>query len=151
MHAGHLGPAVVLETILRAGVPLEATLTNAYGPERGYPGVYGISVLFHPGWDVDQLAHAGYFRHGQISYATVAAIQAALAAAGPGPGYALLLTHTPTVALPDHHTLGVALTQSAHVSPGAGPVAVALQTLPADAAHALSGVFTTSPNPYRQP
>lgn len=146
MNAIHLA-SVVLETILRAGVPLEATLTNAYGPERGFPGVYGISVLFHPGWDVDQLAHAGYFRHGQISYATVAAIQATLAAAGPG--YAVLLTHTPTVALPDHHTLGVALAQNA--GPGPGAVVVPLQTLPADAAHALSGVFTTIPNPYRHP
>lgn len=130
--------SVVLETILRAGVPLEATLTNAYGPERGYGDVYGISVLFHPGWDINQLAHAGYFRHGQISYATVGAIQSALTTAGSG--YDLLLTHTPTVALPDHHTLGVALARST----------TPLQILPADAANALSGVFSTIPNPYRQ-
>lgn len=138
MSAVNLGPAVVLDTILRAGVPLETNLINAYGPERGYPGVFGISVLFHPGWNVDQLAHAGYFRHGQISYATVGAIQIALAAAAPT-GYDLVLTHTPTVALPDHHTLGVAQN------------GIPLQSLPADAAHALSTVFATMPNPHRQP
>ncbi len=126
--------AVVLEFILRSGVPLEATLVNNYGPERGYPGVFGLSVLHHVGYSVDQLAQAGHFPHGRISYAVVQQLRDALTHAG----YEMLLTHTPTAVLPDHHTLGVARGGTA------------LQNLPSDAAQALGAALTTITNAYRQ-
>lgn len=127
--------AVVLELVLRAGVPLEATLVIAYGPDPDYAGVYGLSVVFHPGYTVDQLAQVGHFRHGQISYGMVRQLRDALTHAG----YTMLLIHTPTAALPDHHTLAIA------------QGGTLVQTLPSDAAQALGAAFTTIKNPHRQP
>src|SRR5262249_36195212 len=95
-------------------------------------GVSGLSVTFHPGYTLDQLAQAAHLPHLSISYATVQAVQQALTQAG----YDLILASTPTATNPDHHTLGV------------GQGGVNLPTLPPSAANALASVLRTAPNPH---
>jgi hypothetical protein len=126
-----------LELIFRAGTPTGFNLQAAYGPDATRTDLFGLSVLFHAGWNVDQLARAGNFRHSMVSFAAVTQLRAALQLIG----YDLLLTATPSRLLPAHHTLSV--TRQGLI----------LADLPADAAQALSSVLlpNTVPNPYMRP
>jgi hypothetical protein len=127
------------EIVLRAGdakhPQAKATLHNAYGLDKAYPDVIGISVLFKIGASLDDLMREGHFRHSKVSYAPVGRIVSELASVG----YELVLYVTPDLArgLPDHHTLAVAR---------AGAV---LQALPDDGADALLRVLTVRDNLYQ--
>jgi hypothetical protein len=124
-----------LEVIVRGGQPTETNLMRGYREFIRRHGVYGFSIVLHPGYTVDQLARAARFRHGRIAYATVQELQGALAVAG----YNLILIKTPTAALPDHHTLSV--------EQGGVP----LPALPLAAAQALSTAFHEMSNTYPSP
>ncbi len=127
--------AVALAFAARGGQPTEANLVRGYGAFTPRPGVYGLSVVFHPGYTLDQLLRVAQFPHSRVGYATIAEVEMALTQAG----YELVLTKTPTRKYVDHHTLGVA------------QGGVALRSLPADAARALTGVLHEIPNPYIAP
>lgn len=125
---------VVTDFVLRGGKSLAQDLQDNY---RRSPQLPGVSVLFHPGYDVDALARAGHFRHGSLTYATVAQLEQALAQVG----YEMQLRSTPSANNPEHHSLLVA--QNGNVFPD----------LPDAAAQALSQEFAKNivPNPYQQP
>ena len=125
---------VVTELVLRGGRSIAQDLQDNY---RRNPTLPGLSVTFHPGYDVDTLARVGHFKHRTISFATVEQLQQALVAEG----YTLQIQHTPSAATPEHHSLLV----SQH-----GTI---LPDLPDAAAHALSQEFGKNvvPNPYQQP
>src|SRR5579863_2037438 len=92
---------VVMDLVLRGGKSLAQDLQDNY---RRSPTLPGLSVVFHPGYDVDALARTGHFRHTNTSYATVAQLQQSLTALG----YEMQLLSTPSGANPDHHSLLVA-------------------------------------------
>lgn len=105
-------PSIQGDLIVRAGdvtAPSARTIMQrAYA--RGYRDrsgaqLPGVSVLFRPGATFDELAREGQFPNARLSYGPVAAVRGTLAAAG----YELALYVTPSVDLPDHHTLAVAL------------------------------------------
>jgi|GEM_PF-3091309 len=127
---------VVTDLVLRGGKSLAQDLQDNY---RRSPTLPGLSVIFHPGYDVAALAQAGHFKHGKISYATVAQLQQTLATVGYG--MQLLSTPSPNGINPDHHSLLVM--QQGNVLP----------TLPDAAAQALSTEFAKNivENPYQQP
>lgn len=106
-------PGIQGDLIVRAGdvttPPARAIMQRAY--TRGFRDnsgaqLPGVSVLFRPGATFDELAREGQFLNARLSYGPVATIRGALAAAG----YELVLYVTPSVDLPDHHTLAVART-----------------------------------------
>jgi hypothetical protein len=125
---------VVMETILRGGLSLAKDLQVNYTKSASVPG---ISVMFHPGYDIDALAHAGHFRHNAISYTSVAQLQQALGTIG----YEIVLRATPSPNNPDHHSLLVS--KHGQIQP----------TLLDDVAQALAQEFGKNivPNPYKQP
>lgn len=125
---------VLLDFVVRGGTPDAGRFTQRYTPVRGYPGVYGLSVTFHPGFTLDQLAWVAQQPHTQLHYATVAELRVALAPLG----YDLVLVRTPSRANPDHCSLSVA--------PSGGG---AVPTLPLDVAQALTGAFHVTLNPYQ--
>ena len=53
------------EIVIRAGdltkVTARVELQAGYGPFIGHPGVFGLSVVFHQGFDLDALAKAATF------------------------------------------------------------------------------------------
>lgn len=125
---------VVTETVLRGGQSLAKDLEDNYLRNSSIPG---LSVIFHPGFDVDALARSGHFKHRTISYATVAQLEQALQLAG----YGMELRAIPSSNNPDHHSLLVV--ERGH----------ALPSLPTAAAQALASEFGKNivPNPYQQP
>lgn len=110
-------------------------LKAGYGPYIGRPGVFGLSVIFHQGFDLDALAKAAHFPNGRIGYSVIAHIQEELA--NLNADYAMLLFITPTRRYVDHHTL--AITCNGQIE----------TTLEDDVADALLRAFTVVPNPYK--
>jgi len=99
------------EIVLRAGNPTDPnarrSMKAAYErTDPMYPDTIGLSVLFHPGATVDELAREGSFRHPKLGYAMVSHLMQALVQVG----YELVLFVTPhpelPIPLPDHHSLG---------------------------------------------
>jgi len=88
--------------VVRAGQAKPQDLQKGYGEHRGAPGIYGVSVQYQPGLTVDELAAAGRFPNGQISYQTFGK----LFIAASGEGYILYLAKTPGTGFP--YTLGAA-------------------------------------------
>lgn len=77
--------------VVRGGMATPGNLIQGSGPVRGYGGLTGFSVTTARGMSVDQLAFAGRYPNGQISYSTTAALSAAGApvVATPQPGMPL--------------------------------------------------------------
>lgn len=126
---------VLLEFVLRGGGPDVQRMIDRYEKDQQYPGVYGLSSIFHPGFTLDQLARSAWQPHTRIHYATVAELIAALGTLG----YDLVLTPTPHPGNPDHATLSI------------GRQGVILTSMPRDAAQALVQAFHVAPNPYQRP
>jgi hypothetical protein len=124
-----------MEWVVRGGIATTDRLQKGYGEHRGMRGVFGFSVQYAPGKTVEELAQVGRIRNGQISFATVDDIRAALHPIG----YAMRLVKCPGQGF--HHTFAVVYDASGMM----------LQTLPDDAAQALQRVFRQRPNPYRLP
>ena len=108
--------------IVRGGVVTPQQLTNGVREHLAVPGLFGFSVQFNPGLSREQMAAAGQFPHGQISYTTESELMAAAEAnpserliKSPGRGF--------------HYTVAVPM------------------PLPPDLAQALSDVFMQMPNP----
>lgn len=112
-------------------------LMNGYTQYHNSPGVYGLSVVFHQGYTLDQLAKAATFPNGSISYSVIARIRAELAALGMGYDMVLWKTHSNTYA--DHHTLGITRN---------GQIETQLERI---VANALINAFSVVPNPYKRP
>lgn len=121
--------------VVRAGEAQPGQLVKGYREHLGAPGVYGFSVQYNPGSSVDDLARAGAFSNGQISYQDEDVLQAVVARLG----YRLGFIRTPGGVY--HHTCAV-------LYDAAGAM---LHTLPLDLAQALSAAFLRIPNPQRQP
>lgn len=118
---------------MRAGIASSNSLVKGYNQHRGVPGLFGLSVQYAPGRSVEDLALAGQFPHEQISYATDDALQIALQPLG----YTMKLVLSPGRGY--HHTFAVLYDVSG----------LLLQSLPQDAAIALSLTFRHRLNPYR--
>ena len=118
--------------VVRAGVASPSSLVKGYNQHRGVPGLFGFSVQYAPGRSVEELTFAGQFPHEQISYATDDALQIALQPIG----YTMKLVHRPGKGY--HHTFAVLYDVSG----------LLLQSLPQDAAVALSQTFSHRLNPY---
>ena len=127
------------EIVIRAGdltkATVKAELKAGYGPFIGRPGVFGLSVVFHQGFDLDTLAKTAHFPNGKIGYSIIAHIQEELA--NLNAGYALVLFITPTRRYVDHHTLGI--TRNGQIE----------TILADDAAEALLRAFIVVSNPYK--
>lgn len=127
------------EIVIRAGdltVPTaKQQLITGYGPFIGRPGVFGLSVIFHLGYNFDTLARAAQFPNGKIGYSVIAHIQDELTDVQNG--YAIVLFITPTRRYADHHTLGITRN---------GQIETTLQDFVADA---LLRAFTVVSNPYK--
>lgn len=118
---------------MRGGIATPDNLQAGWREHLGVPDLFGCSVQYQPGLTVDQLAAAGRFRNGQISYA----IDVDLIAAAEILGYDLDLVRTPGGGY--HHTM----TARASVS---GDVA---RQLPHDLAMILGDRFRQRANPAR--
>ena len=146
MTPNNLTPRVDLNTIsplteivIRGGVltkpTAKADLITRYGPFIGRPGVFGLSVVFHQGFDLDALAKAASYPNGKIAYSIIARIQEELA--NLNAGLAMILFITPTKRFADHHTLGITCNGQ-------------IEAILADAmAEALLRAFTVVSNPYQ--
>jgi len=119
--------------VVRAGQGSISSLKKGY---RHYPNTpyYGCSVQYDPHVGVDELARAGKFKNGEISYATRPMLERVLAAIG----YTMQLIKTPGSGY--HHTLMVLY------AGGNGII-----QLPDDAAKAIHDTFSRKPNPYPVP
>jgi len=118
---------------VRAGIASPISLVKGYNHHRGVPGLFGFSVQYAPGRSVEELALAGQFPHEQISYATDDALRLALQPLD----YTMNLVRSPGRGY--HHTFAVLYDVSG----------LLLQSLPQDAAVALSQTFRHRSNPYR--
>jgi hypothetical protein len=67
---------------VRAGVTMPQTCIDGYTEHDEVSGLFGLSVQYAPGRSIEELAQAGQFPHGQISYATDVALEAALSSLG---------------------------------------------------------------------
>jgi hypothetical protein len=84
-----------VDWVARAGIASASSLMKGYNQHRGVPNLFGFSVQYAAGENVEALAQAGQFPHEQISYAADDALQAALQPLGytmqlvrsPGKGY----------------------------------------------------------------
>jgi hypothetical protein len=119
--------------VVRAGLASPAFLRQGYSQHKQRP-VYGFSVQYDPTASVDELAKAGQWKNGQISYATRADLEAALIAIG----YSMQLIKTPGKGY--HHTFMVLYAANQM-----------LTSLPSDAAQVISNTFSRKPNPYPIP
>ena len=119
--------------VVRAGIASPNSLVRGYNQHRGVPGLFGFSVQYAPGRSVEELALAGQFPHEQISYATANTLQLALQPLD----YTMRLVQSPGREF--HHTFAVLYDVSG----------LLLQSLPQDAAEALSQTFRHRLNPYR--
>lgn len=128
------------EIIIRAGDLRSANafqvLMNGYTQYRNVPGVYGLSVVFHQGYTLDQLAMAAHFPNGSISYSVIASIRSELAALKMG--YDMVMWKTPSNMYVDHHTLGITRN---------GQIETTLERAVADA---LIKAFLVVPNLYKR-
>lgn len=125
-----------VEWVVRAGEAQVSSLIKGYARHRGVSGaLYGFSVQYAPGLGktVEELAQAGQFPNGQISYALDGDLAAALAPLG----YQIRLVASPGQG--SHHTFAVLLDATG----------VMFQKLPQDAAIALSQTFRRRTNPYQ--
>ena len=126
-----------MEWVVRAGIAQPQMLIDGYDLHSGAPGIYGFSVQYAPGATpsktIDELAQAGQFSNGQISYAYDGDLAAALLPLG----YGMSLIKTPGQGY--HHTFMVLYDASGQM----------LTVLPADAAQAISATFQRMKNPYR--
>lgn len=128
---------IAMDYVVRGGTATADLLQRSYGPHRGVPGVYGLSVQYAPGRrkTLKELALAGQLQNGQISFATLDELARALVAIG----YAMQLLSTPGIGY--HHTLCVVYDASGRM----------LQKLPRDAAEAIDRALHRLPNPALQP
>jgi hypothetical protein len=123
------------EWVVRAGIADLPRLMAGYVRHLGYPNqqIFGCSVQYQPGLSVDELAKAGQFPNGQISFVQRLDLEAALTSLG----YHIELRSTKGMGF--HHTLMV-LYNDATKAP--------LTTLPIDAAQAMAGIFQRKKNPF---
>jgi RHS repeat-associated protein len=127
-------PRPIEEWVVRGGVSAADTLISAYGPIPSMPGHFGFSVQYQPGKTVDELAFAGHFPHGQISYATADQLRSVAL----GLGYSIILHPTYGEGPGFHHDLeAVELPQGSILS-----------VLPGSLAEAISLTFIRKPNPF---
>ncbi|MGZ3600417.1 MAG: hypothetical protein ACXWQ5_12065 [Ktedonobacterales bacterium] len=126
-----------MDYVVRAGVATADFLQNGYTEHLRAPGIYGFSVQYAPGKNktLRELAVAGGFRNGKISYASAEELLTCLQPLG----YAMRLFPTPGHGY--HHTLCVVYDANG----------IALQVLPRDAAEAISNALQRMPNPALQP
>lgn len=130
----------MIEIVVRAGTvkgpnALKSLQANYKRADQDYPGVRGLSVVFHPGYDVDALALHNHFPHRKLSYATIARVQEALNLAG----YGMLLYVTPHLPdYPDHHSLAVTVNGRMQ------------RTFSNRVCHALINALAEVDNPHRQ-
>lgn len=124
---------MTVEWIVRAGEAQVKSLIAGYREHAAVSGLYGFSVQYASGKTVEELALAGQFPNGQISFAGDSELAATLAPLG----YAMRLVRSPGRGY--HHTFAVLYDASN----------VMLRTLPQDAAHALAATFRHMPNPHR--
>ena len=129
------------EIIVRAGDLRQNNATQVlmkgYTQYRNAPGVYGLSVVFHQGYNLDQLAQVARFPNGSIAYSVIVSVRAALAALNMG--YDMVLWKTPSNMYVDHHTLGITHN---------GQIETTLEGVVADA---LTKAFNVVPNLYKRP
>lgn|SRR5579883_1459261 len=125
-----------MEWVVRGGVATPKQLSDGFGKHAGVSiPLYGFSVQYQPGKTIDELARAGQFRNGQISYATDDDLQAAVQQVG----YAMRLVKSPGRGY--HHTFAVIYNATGMME----------QQLPAAVAIKLSQVFRRMPNPHPTP
>ena len=101
--------SLLTEIVIRAGNtgdPQNRRHTQrAYEPDDRYSnGVVGLSVVFHVGATLDELAKRAAFPNRKISYTAIGVLLHELALFGCEP----VLFVTPTSLVPDHHTLAIA-------------------------------------------
>jgi hypothetical protein len=120
--------------VVRAGEAKPGDLVLGYTAHRLVSGLYGFSVPYQAGASLDELARAGQFPNAQIRYADELSLAHAIE-----PRYRLRLVPRPGKGY--HHTLAV-------IEDAGG---IMRQTLPLDAAQALSAAFQRMPNPARTP
>ncbi len=121
--------------VVRAGESKPRDLQAKYLEHTQAPSVWGFSVQYDQAASVDDVARAGAFPNGQISYQQEQVLATALLALG----YRMRLVRTPGRGY--HHTFMVLYDASG----------VMLHTLPLDAATALHQTFFHIPNPHRVP
>jgi len=121
--------------VVRGGIATAQSLMAGYKEHAARRGLFGFSVQYASGKSVNELAHAGQIRNGQISYADDDELLAVLQILG----YTMRLEPSPGHGF--HHTFAV-------LYDGSG---IMLMALPQDAADALSQTFRHQPNPYKQP
>jgi hypothetical protein len=125
-----------MEWVVRGGVATLKQLSDGFGKHAGVvTPLYGFSVQYQPGKTIDELALAGQFRNGQISYAGDDALQAAVQSVG----YTMRLIPSPGRGY--HHTFAVIYNANGMMQ----------QTLPPVVAVALSQAFRRMPNPHPVP
>lgn len=129
------------EIVIRAGDLSQPTaaqfLISGYTQFGTLPNVYGMSVVFHQDYSVDQLAKAARFPNGKIAFSVIASIQDELNALNGG--YAMVLFITPTPRFADYHPLGI--TRGGKIETSLDPIV----------AYALLRAFKVVSNPYRKP
>ncbi len=126
-----------MDYVVRAGVATADFLQNGYTEHLRAQGIYGFSVQYAPGQNktLRELAVAGGFRNGKISYATADELSACLQPLG----YTMHLIPTPGHGY--HHTLCVVYDANG----------AAFEVLPRDAAEAISNTLQRVPNPALLP
>jgi len=121
--------------VVRAGLAKTERLQAGFQEHLGAPGVFGFSVQYEPGRTIEELAAAGRFPNGQISYAA----DTALSDAARNLGYDLALIKTPGRGF--HYTLGLRASATSDI----------VQQLPDDVAQAFEAVFQQRDNPFIVP
>jgi hypothetical protein len=124
-----------LHWVVRGGIATPDSLQLGYSEHKAVLGLYGFSVQYAPGQTLDALALAGRFRNAQLSYADANDLAQAVLPLG----YAMRLVQSPGHGF--HHTFAVLYTANNNM----------LQSLPRDAAEAISQTFQRMPNPHQMP
>jgi hypothetical protein len=124
-----------VDWVVRGGLATPNMLIAGSREHAAVPGLYGFSVQYEPGRTIEELAQAGRIKNAQISVAPADALQAALLALG----YQMQLVRSPGHGF--HHTFVVLYDASGTM----------VQTLPRDAAEAISDSCQRQPNPNRSP
>jgi hypothetical protein len=125
-----------VEWVVRAGIATPKQLIDGFGKHLGVGApLYGFSVQYQPGRTIDELAQAGQYRNGQISYAS----DDDLAMAVNSSGYTMRLVKSPGRGF--HHTFAVIYNVNSMME----------QSLPLIVAVAISKVFRQMKNPYPVP
>jgi hypothetical protein len=131
------------ELVVRAGtvrppdlsVDVVQILIGNYGAiDENYPGIFGFSVLYHQGMQLDDLALRNPVPHKKLSYGTVILLQQESRKVG----YEMVLFITPNADLPDHHSLAVQ--RAGNAAPE--------QEMPRAIAEMLVRVSTVDDNPH---